>query len=73
MFLSNKIFKLLKLLKYRLWRKGLFNGIAATVELENMVNTLYWSNPGYMIYSKDRTYRAKIENPNFRIILKTHN
>ena len=40
MFLFGKIFKLSKLLKYRLWRKGLFNGIAATTELENMVKDI---------------------------------
>ena len=37
MLLLNKIFKFFKLLKYNLWRKGLLNGIAATIELENMV------------------------------------
>ena len=40
MFLLNKIFKFFKLLKYNLWRKGLLNGIAATIELENMVKDL---------------------------------
>ena len=29
--------KIIKLIKFKLWRKGLLNGIAATVELENML------------------------------------
>ena len=37
MILLNKVFKFFKLLKYNLWRKGLLNGIAAAIELENMV------------------------------------
>ena len=40
MSLSNKTFKFLKLLKYSLWRRGLLNGIAATVELENIVKDI---------------------------------
>ena len=67
MFLSNKIFKLLKLLKYRLWRKGLFNGIAATVELENMVKDInletiidIGSNKGQFIMLIERLFPDKI-------------
>jgi FkbM family methyltransferase len=37
MNILKKILKFLKLLKYSLWRRGLFNGIAATVELQNIV------------------------------------
>ncbi len=37
MNLLKKILKLLQLLKYSLWRRGLINGIAATVELQNIV------------------------------------
>ena len=67
MFLSNKIFKLLKLLKYRLWRKGLFNGIAATVELENMVKDInletiidIGSNKGQFIMLIEQLFPDKI-------------
>ena len=35
-----KIYKLFKLFRFRLWRKGLLNGIAATVELQNMVKDI---------------------------------
>ena len=37
MFIFRKIFKLLKLLRYSLWRKALFHGIAATTEHQNLI------------------------------------
>ena len=39
-YFLKKIFKLFKLSKFKLWRKGLLNGIAATIELENMVKDI---------------------------------
>ena len=40
MHLLKKIYKFFKLSKSKLWRKGLLNGIAATVELENLVKDI---------------------------------
>ena len=67
MFLSGRIFKLLKLLKYRFWRKGLFNGIAAATELENMVKNInpetiidVGSNKGQFIILIEKLFPHKI-------------
>ena len=38
-------------------------------ELKQNVKTLNWSHPGYIIYSKDRKFKTKLENPNFRKVL----
>ena len=38
-------------------------------ELINKVNNLPWCNPGYILYSIDRKYRTKIENPNYTKVL----
>ena len=40
MYLVKKIHKLFKLSRFKLWRKGLLNGIAATIELENMIRSI---------------------------------
>ncbi len=29
-----------------------------------------WKNPGYMLYSEDRKYRVRLENPNFEYVRK---
>ena len=62
-----KIYKLLKLLKFKLWRKGLLNGIAATVELENMVKNInletiidVGSNKGQFIMLMEQIFPNKI-------------
>ena len=47
-----KIYKLLKLLKFKLWRKGLLNGIAATVELEDMIKNINPENPDMNLAEK---------------------
>ena len=67
MFLSGRIFKLSKLLKYRLWRKGLFKGIAATIELENLVKDInpetiidVGSNKGQFIMLIEQLFPDKI-------------
>lgn len=39
-------------------------------ELRDKVTKLSWSVPGYMLYSKDRKYRCKIENPHFQQVLE---
>ena len=61
-----KIYKLLKLLKFKLWRKGLLNGIAATVELENMIKNInpetiidIGSNKGQFIMLVEQLYPDK--------------
>ena len=48
MNLLKKIIKLLKLLTRRLWRRGLYNGIAANVELENIIKRIKY-NPETII------------------------
>ena len=40
MYLLKKIYKLFKLSRSKLWRKGFLNGIAATIELENMIKSI---------------------------------
>ena len=40
MFFFKKLYKLIKLLKFKLWREGLLNGIAATIELEKMLKNI---------------------------------
>ena len=56
-----------KLLKYNLWRKGLLNGIAATIELENMVKDInpetiidIGSNKGQFIMLIEQLFSNKI-------------
>ena len=67
MHLLNKIFKFFKLLKYSLWRKGLLNGIAANVELQNMVKDInpetiidIGSNKGQFIMLIEQLFPHKI-------------
>ena len=38
-------------------------------ELVNKANNLPWCNPGYILYSIDRKYRTKLENPNYTKVL----
>tara|TARA_B100001094_G_C18090759_1_gene750286 strand:- start:187 stop:1317 length:1131 start_codon:yes stop_codon:yes gene_type:complete len=38
-------------------------------DLQDKLVSLHWSNPGYILYSLDRKYRAKLENPNFNKVL----
>lgn len=67
MYLLKKINKLFKLSKFKLWRKGLINGIAATVELENMVINIkpetiidIGSNKGQFILLIEQLFPNKI-------------
>ena len=67
MHLLNKILKFFKLLKYSLWRKGLLNGIAANVELQNMVKDInpetiidIGSNKGQFIMLIEQLFPHKI-------------
>jgi hypothetical protein len=39
-------------------------------DLQEYVNSLEWSNPGVMLFSKDRKWRCKLENPNFTVVQK---
>jgi len=56
-----------KLLKYR----NIINilNVNNLSELKIKANNLPWTNPGYILYSEDRKYRSKIENPNFNKVL----
>jgi hypothetical protein len=56
-----------KLLKYR----DIINilNVNNLSELIIKTNNLPWTNPGYILYSEDRKYRSKIENPNFIKVL----
>ena len=67
MHLLKKINKLFKLFKFKLWRKGLINGIAATVELENMIRSInpetiidIGSNKGQFILLIEQLFPNKI-------------
>ena len=66
MITLKKIYKLLKLIKSRFWRKGLLNGIAATVELENMIKNIdpetiidIGSNKGQFIMLIEKIFPGK--------------
>jgi hypothetical protein len=39
-------------------------------ELHDLVNKCEWNVPGYMLFSKDRKWRCKLENPNFQVVQK---
>ena len=67
MFLLKKIYKFFKLSKSKLWRKGLLNGIAATIELKNMVKDINFetivdvgSNKGQFILLIEQLFPNKI-------------
>ena len=64
---SKKIHKLFKLSRFKLWRKGLLNGIAATIELENMISSInpetiidIGSNKGQFILLVEQLFPNKI-------------
>ena len=67
MHLLKKIYKFFKLSKSKLWRKGLLNGIAATIELKNMVKDINFetivdvgSNKGQFILLIEQLFPNKI-------------
>ena len=67
MYLVKKIHKLFKLSRLKLWRKGLLNGIAATIELENMISSInpetiidIGSNKGQFILLVEQLFPNKI-------------
>ena len=67
MYLLKKIHKLFKLSRFKLWRKGLLNGIAATIELENMISSInpetiidIGSNKGQFILLVEQLFPNKI-------------
>ena len=67
MYLVKKIHKLFKLSRFKLWRKGLLNGIAATIELENMISSInpetiidIGSNKGQFILLVEQLFPNKI-------------
>jgi hypothetical protein len=39
-------------------------------DLQEYINSLTWSNPGVMLFSKDRKWRCKLENPAFMNVQK---
>ena len=62
----NRITKLLKLIKNKTWRKGLFNKIAANIELEDLIKDLKFetiidvgSNKGQFILLIEGLYKNK--------------
>ena len=67
MHLLKKIYKFFKLSRSKLWRKGLLNGIAATIELENMISSInpetiidIGSNKGQFILLVEQLFPNKI-------------
>ena len=57
-------YKYPKILKYQ----KLINLINVNTfeQLKKNVENLHWCHPGYIIYSKDRNFKTKLENPNFK-------
>ena len=67
MFFFEKVYKLLKLLKFKLWRKGLLNGIAASIELEKILKNInpetvidIGSNKGQFVMLIEQLFPNKI-------------
>ena len=67
MFFFKKVYKLLKLLKFKLWRKGLLNGIAASIELEKILKNInpetvidIGSNKGQFVMLIEQLFPNKI-------------
>ena len=62
----NRIIKLVKLIKNKTWRKGIFNNIAANIELENLIKDLNvetiidaGSNKGQFILLTENFFNCK--------------
>ena len=62
----NIIIKLIKLIKNKTWRKGLFKNIAANIELENLIKGLdvkiiidIGSNKGQFILLIEKLFNCK--------------
>ncbi len=63
----NKINKFNRLIKNKIWRKGLLNNIAASIELENLIKDLHFetildvgSNKGQFILLAEKLFKNKI-------------